>query len=152
DALPRDGSEMLNRWATQSALIESADGRLELVSKVGIFSDDRDAAERLYAPLLCMEALTIGWHAACLSRQVFEIDPEKSPLHDTNAASRFSSNDFLLVKQLTEVGGHIGSLSEGQLTVEFPWDAGAKSNLFLDPELRELALRDGTYADADLDM
>ena len=151
DALPRGVSGTLNRWATQSALVESADGRLELVSKVGIFSEDQDAAERIYAPLICMEALTIGWHAACLSRQIFEIDPESSPLHDTNATPPFSPDDFLLAKQLTEVGEHIGSLSDGQLTVEFAWDPGAKSSSFLDPRVRELALQDGNYANADLD-
>src|SRR5262245_26846012 len=47
----------LNAWATASALIPAeADKPSALVCKVGIFSSDRAAAERVYAPFLCQQA------------------------------------------------------------------------------------------------
>ena len=59
----------LNSRATISSLVP-ADGNspARFVSKVGIFSTDREAAERNYAPLIALEAAIIGWHAAHMAR------------------------------------------------------------------------------------
>lgn len=151
-SLPHEASGMLNRWATQSALVESlTDGRLELASKVGVFSTDKEAAEWIYAPLVCMEAMTVGWHAACLARQIWETDPENSPLSDTDVPPPFSEADFAFAKEFTDHGGHLGTLGEQGLTVEFAWDPGAVSNLFLYGDVRERMLQEGGCTEADLD-
>jgi hypothetical protein len=70
-----------------------------LVCKVGIFSSDRAAAERVYAPLMCTEAVIMGWHAAGLARNRYQVDPEQCPLNGTGAAPPYSLADFEAVRQ-----------------------------------------------------
>jgi hypothetical protein len=61
--LPAGIIARLNTWATMSSLVPADHfGPARLTSKVGIFSTDREAAERLYAPLLYMGACINGWH------------------------------------------------------------------------------------------
>jgi hypothetical protein len=63
----------LNKWATISSIVgPDSDEPTRHVWKVGIFSNDRPAAERVYAPLLCTESAYIGWDAAQIVRGQFE--------------------------------------------------------------------------------
>jgi hypothetical protein len=152
DELPRDADPFLNRWATMSALVSGADSdRPALVCKVGVFSEDQDAAERLYAPLICQEAAIMGFHAASLARRVFEIDSEASPLHSTNDFPAYTAMDFNNAKEFTDRLGHLGNTSDEGLTVEFAWDPGAVSNMFAWPDVRERCLAVGEYSVEELD-
>ena len=66
----------LNSMATIGSLVPADDSKsTRLVSKVGIFSTDREAAERVYAPLLCTEAAVSGWHAAHIVQDQFRGTP-----------------------------------------------------------------------------
>jgi hypothetical protein len=127
----------LNSWATISSLVP-ADGNspARFVSKVGIFSTDREAAERNYAPLIALEAVIIGWHAAHMARGLFSGDPEHSGLERTNQKPPFDNADFEAAKTITDRHGFFGSLSDLHFSVEFPWDAGAITNLLGDMEVR----------------
>jgi hypothetical protein len=64
-AVSQELAAHVNQWATMSAIVGTDDdGPTRLVAKVGIFSTDGEAAQRVYAPMLCMEAGFVGWHAA----------------------------------------------------------------------------------------
>src|SRR5262249_17265030 len=148
----------MNTWSTLSALIpgDSAPALLveptRLMTKVGVFSTDRAAAEHVYAPLICAEAAIIGWHAARLSRGEFRVDPEKnSPLSNTDQPPPFDSADFEAVKDMTDRQEFLSSLGQNNFTVEFPWDPGARSNLFGDGDLREKAAKDLGLSEEELD-
>lgn len=152
ESLPREGALVLNRLSTISTLMLGENGGpAEFVSKVGIFSQDREAAERLYTPLLCQEAAIIGWHAAVLGHRMFEIDPEQSPLHQTNGPSPYGSPDLEMAKAATDGAGCCGTLSPGVFTVEFEWDPGAVSMSYQQPDLRREILAEGEYSAEDLD-
>jgi hypothetical protein len=149
-AVDAAGAAHLNKWATLSALVATDGGQpARLVCKVGIFSSDREAAERVYAPLMCTEAVIMGWHAGSLARNRYRIDPEKSPLNGTEATPPYSLADFEAAKALTDRMGLIGSASEKHFTCEFPWDPGAASNLFR--HQREHLLESGEYTPEELD-
>jgi hypothetical protein len=152
DSLPHESVSLLNRWATGSAIVSADDsGRWELVCKIGIFSDDRDAAERLYAPLICQEAAIMGWHAAQLALGVLENDSEASPLSGTNDPSVYAEQDFASAKEYTDRLGNLGTLSDGGFTVEFGWDPGAVSSMFAWPDFRERCLAAGEYSEKEMD-
>ena len=140
----------LNKWATLSALVaKDAAQNARLICKVGIFSSDREAAERVYAPLMCTEAVIMGWHAARLARGQFRADPELSPLTSTDDPPPYGSTDFLAAKAYTDRMGLVGSVGDGHYTCEFPWDPGAASNLF--HHLRERFLKSGEFTAEELD-
>ena len=83
----------LNKWATLSALVAKDDAHgARLVCKVGIFNGDHEAAKRVYAPLMCTEALIIGWQAAMLVRGQFQVDPTESPLISNGRTASLSVN------------------------------------------------------------
>lgn len=71
DGLNAAGLSHLNSLATTAAVVRrEASGPICFVAKVGIFSADKDAAENVYAQLICMTAVTIGWHVTMLSADV----------------------------------------------------------------------------------
>ena len=128
----------INTWATISSLVPAdGSGPARLVAKVGIFSTDKDAAERVYAPLLCTEAAINGWHAARIVRGEFEAHPEQSPLSMTDQDPAFDNADFEAIKARTDRVGYVGSLGNLHFTVEFPWEMGATTNLLTREEFRE---------------
>jgi hypothetical protein len=143
----------LNRWATLSALLpyDNPLAPAQLVCKVGIFDGDREAAERLYAPLVASEAALIGWHAARLARGPLEIDPDQSPLIQVKDPSPFGLPDLEKVKDFTDQLEAMSSVGGSAFTVEFPWDDGALSRSFALPELRAKFLQDSRFTDEDLD-
>lgn len=121
----------LNTWATLSALIPGEDGaHAQLVAKIGVFSKDRESAERVYAPLICQEGAVIGWHAAMLARGQSRSDPNRSPLSMTDQAPPFDDADFEAIKSITDHYGFVGSLGKLHFTVELPWEVGASSSGF----------------------
>lgn len=122
-----------NRLATISSIV-TADkfGPSRFISKVGIFSTDRNAAEQIYAPLICSQAALVGWHAALFVRGQFSLNPgQSSGLAITDEPPPFELADFEAAKSYTDNLGFLGSLGNHHFTVEFPWAAGAISNLFL---------------------
>lgn len=147
DGVPPAAAAELNKLAAMSALIPRGNSWLipgsghasgRLVSKAGVFDTDRAAAEHVYAPLLCMEAASIGWHAARLARGQFRIDPAQSPFSMTDQPPPFSAADFEAAKEFTDRRGYIGSLDGSHFTVEFPWEPGAQSKMFLNSAIRRL--------------
>jgi hypothetical protein len=140
ETVPRNSIADLNSWATISSLIPAdSHGPTRFISKVGIFSTDRAAAERVYAPLLASEAAIIGWHAARIVRNEFRGNPVNSPLNLTNQKAPFDNADFGAIKATTDRSGYLGSLGDRHFTVELPWEAGAKTNLLLQEDVRESA-------------
>lgn len=151
-ALDARTAMVLNKWATLSAIIPADDEHpTRLVCKVGVFSTDRDAAERNYAPLICTEAAIIGFHAACLARGIVTGDPDDSPLMQTSDPPPFDAADFEAVKALTDRHAYLGSLADEGFTVEFPWDAGAVSQMFAHEDFRNSARDAHDYNPEELD-
>ena len=138
----------LNTWATLSATIPRHDELpAQLVAKVGIFSQDHLAAERLYAPLICMEAAIVGWHAARLARGQFRGDPALCPLVVTDKAPPYESADYEAAKSLGDGRGYLGTLEDKHYTVEVPWDPGAVSNMFSLAPLADALRKEGATDD-----
>jgi hypothetical protein len=143
----------VNRFATIGAILPEDDHQpARIVSKVGVFAQDREAAERNYAPVIAGACGLIGWQAALLSRGVFEVDPDKSPLNGVKNKTPISPNDFEAgANMLRELNFFVNHDSEG-LTVEFPWADGSISNIFLDDDMRKAAVsKNPGLSDADLD-
>ncbi len=127
----------LNSMATIGSLVPADDSKsTRLVSKVGIFSTDREAAERVYAPLLCTEAAVSGWHAAHIVQDQFRRDPKLSPLQMTSQDPPFDNADFAAIKAITDRAGYFGSLGDRHFTVEFPWEGGAVTQLVRQEEIQ----------------
>lgn len=141
--LSSDLASKLNRWGTLSALVQGEVGRFQLAARIGIFSEDRDAAERLYAPLICQEAGVIGWHAAMLASGEFQSDPSRSPLSMTDQAPPTVDAEFEAIKSESDRRGLFGSLGKRYFAVEFPWEVGAVSNLFRHDDEWESLQRSG---------
>jgi hypothetical protein len=117
ETVPRNSIADLNVWATISPLVPADSlGPTRFTSKVGIFSTDQAAAERVYAPLLASEAVLIGWHAARIVRNEFWGNPVDSPLNLTNEDAPFDNADFEAIKATTDRSGYVGSLSDRHLT------------------------------------
>lgn len=143
---------VLNKWATLGAFVPADAGSPgRLICKVGVFDGDRAAAERVYAPLICTEAMVIAWHAARMARSEFSVDPDLSPLTRTDEAPPFDTADFDAVNSLADQHGLVATLGEHQFTVEFPWDPGARSRLFAKEELREKLLAGGDRTPEEVD-
>ena len=150
--LPPDVIAHLNSLATISALVPGSDSDpARLVAKVGIFSGDQAAAERVYAPLLCTEAVINGWHASRLVRGELECDPQRSPLRMTDRDPAFDDADFAAIKAITDGYRFLGTLGGTHFTVEFPWDPGALTRGLLDERFREHMRRSHGVSDEDLD-
>lgn len=138
----------INKWCTLSAFIPATQTEpARLVAKVGIFSTNREAAERVYAPLIAMEAASVCWHAARLSAGQLEANPESSLFSDTDKMPPYVQADFEAVKSLIDTQrGFFGSLGDFHYTVEFPWDSGALSSSFNSEEFQVHA-REAGYTD-----
>lgn len=150
--VPRNAIAAVNAWATISSFVPAdAAGSARLVAKVGVFSTDREAAERLYAPLLCTEAAVSGWHATRIMRGQHHMDPEDSPLSLTSQDPPFDNADFEALQQITAQSDYVSSLGERHFTVEFPWDAGAKTNLLNLDAMREEARKAFSLSEDQLD-
>ncbi len=142
----------LNRFATVSAILPADDNApARLLSKVGIFSTDQEAAKQVYAPLIAMQASVMSWHAACITQGVFEMDPENSPLHMTKDPTPCHQDAFDQAKAWTDHAGLLSSTGEGYYCVEFPWDRGAVSQAFADPDTRSRYLEAGELTVEELD-
>jgi hypothetical protein len=116
----------LNALATLSSLVPAdASGPARFVAKVGIFSTDLMAAERVYAPLLFTEAAVIAWHANRLMRGEFRANPDHSPLSMKREEPPFDDADFAALKAITDRSRYLSSLGQKHFSVEFPWDVGA---------------------------
>ncbi len=140
DQITPQAAANLNAFASLSSIVPATnDAPGKLVCKTGIFSADKDAAARLYAPLLCTEAAVVGWYAACLGRARFKIDPNKSPLSRTNEHPPYDRADFEAVHALAAKQDLMASYSEKGFSVEFPWDPGAYSAMFRNEGLQERA-------------
>ena len=133
----------LNRLAPLGAFIP-AQPELppRFVMKTGVFAGDEAAAERVYAPLLCMQAAFMHWHVAKIVRGQFECDPELSPLERVNDPAPYSQADYESVKERMDGHRFYGTLGSLYYTCEFPWDDGAVSNVFgLDDARAQLEAR-----------
>jgi hypothetical protein len=122
-----------------------------LVAKVGIFSTDGEAAERVYAPFLCTEALVSGWHAAHIVRGQFRQDPELSPLQMTSQDPPFDNADFKAIKAITDRSRYLGSLGDRHFTVEFPWDVGAVTHLARQEDMQNRMHASGLFSEEKID-
>ncbi len=152
ETVARNSIADLNTWATISSLIPAdSHGPTRFVSKVGIFSTDQVAAERVYAPLLASEAAIIGWHAARIARSQFRGDPADSPLNLTNEDPPFDDADFETIKANTDRSGYLGSLGDHHFSVELPWEAGAATNLLLQEDVRQSARVSSGLSEEELD-
>jgi hypothetical protein len=141
----------INRWATLSGITSAIDGRSAgLACKVGIFMNDRAAAERVYAPLLCTEAAIIGGHAALLARGQLRVDPNNSPLQRTAEATPYGEADFRTCLQRAEQMGIFANADEHAFTAEFPWDPGAFSHSVNLPEMRAHLVAENDLSEVDL--
>lgn len=142
----------INRWATLSGITSTIDGRSAgLTCKVGIFSQDRAAAERVYASLLCTEAAIIGWHAALLARGQFRVDPNDSPLQQTAEATPYGEADFHMCLEYAEKMGVFANADEHAFTAEFPWDPGAFSHSVNLPAMRAHMATENNLSEVDLE-
>lgn len=151
-ATPPEMCAVLNQLATLSALTPGGPGQPTLLrAKVGIFSQDQAAAEILYGSLLCQEAALMGWHAAHLGRAIFATDPDSSPLDQTDQDPPYDQADFEAIKAWSDRAGFVGFTGKRSYTVEFPWDAGAKSRLLAYPDTRAVTGRSGGFSEEDLD-
>ncbi|WP_426611837.1 hypothetical protein [Bradyrhizobium sp. McL0616] len=148
-AMPRDSIANLNTWAISSLVPTDSHGPTRFTSKVCIFSTDQAAAERLYAT--CSEAVIIGWHAAHIVRNEFRGNPADSPLNLTSEEAPFDNADFEAILTTTDRSGYLGSLGDRHFTVELPWEAGARTNLFLHDDIRESARVSLGLSDEQLD-
>jgi len=130
----------INRFALISCLVPgSSNSPSKFVCKAGLFSADLDAAERLYAPLICTEAAVIGWYAACLGRQILKANPDSSPIFKTGENPPYDVADFESVKAFSTKKGFAASSSVDGFTVEFPWEPGAFSAMFSLDRVKENA-------------
>lgn len=121
--LSAQARSQLNRWAALGALVPgegNAEGQWS--TKVGIFSTDQVAAERLYAPLLCGQATIIGWHSQCLAQGLYKVEPNQGPLAHADEPARVDQSEFAAAKSMSDRLGLKGTLQEGSYSVEFPWE------------------------------
>jgi hypothetical protein len=147
-ALNASGLSHLNSLATTAAVVRrEGSGPICFVAKVGIFSADKDAAERVYAQLICMTAVTMGWHVAMLSSGRFEdLTAQACGLDFVDDPVRLSDVDYQRALDFCKNHGFVATGDKDGCTVEFPWDAGAKSNMFAKPLVRRLWLEDHPFA------
>lgn len=153
DLVPPANMAKLNAWTTLGSFVPAGpSGPARLVSKVGIFDGDHEAAQRLYAPLLCTEATVSAWHAAQLMRGRFEAAPAECPLSVVDRDPPYDQADFEAAKAITDRSGLLGSLGDLHFTVEFPWEAGAVSNMFANEEVRRAVAQQGELSREGLDQ
>jgi hypothetical protein len=76
-----------------------------------------------------MEAVVSGWHAARIVRDQFRQDPELSPLQMTSQDPPFDNASFEAIKAITDRSNYVGSLGDRYFCVEFPWEAGAVTQM-----------------------
>jgi hypothetical protein len=133
----------LNKFATIGALIaETAEQPARMVCKVGIFSQDRQAAERNYAPIIAGGCALLGWHVASIAKGQTQIDPNASPLSGIKDQTQLAVSDLESAAELLRKRDLFVNQDTDGLTVEFPWDEGAVSNVFLKPEMRTTAVNE----------
>jgi hypothetical protein len=142
----------MNRWATLSSITSAADDcSAGLNCQVGVFSEGRAAAERVYAPLLCTEAAIIGWHAARLARGQFHLDPDSSPLLGTADVIPYDTSDFETCLQYANRMGLFANADANAFTAEMPWDPGAVSNMFRVMEAGPESTAEDSWSQEDLE-
>ena len=126
---------MMNRFSTISALFAATPqfSNPRTISKVGIFSTDQAAAERVYAPMIAMEAAAISWWTACIKAREFNVDPNLSPLPMTDVAAPYDQGDFEKAAEIFNNRGMMATVGEDSLTFELPWDDGAVSSMYRAP-------------------
>jgi hypothetical protein len=153
DGLNAVGLSHLNSLATTAAVVRrEVSGPICFVAKVGIFSADRDAAESVYAQLICMTAVTMGWHVTMLSGGRFEdLTAQACGLDFVDDPIRLSDVDYQRALDFCKNHGFVATGDKDGCTVEFPWDAGAKSNMFAKPPVRRLWLEDHPFTEADVE-
>lgn len=139
----------LNCLATISSLEPPDDsGMARLVSKVGIYRGARSAAVLLYAPLLCTEAIVIGWNAARIARK----SPGQCHLGMMSEDPQFDDEDFRSLKEFINRIGRFYTLGDRHWAAEFPWDDGAVTSVFPREEFREHARRSSELSDERIDQ
>jgi hypothetical protein len=143
----------LNRLSTTGAMLSADENHfVRMVSKVGIFSQDKQAAERNYAPIIAGACAMIGWHAALIARGQLEVDPETSPLNNVGDETQVALSDLETAAETLRKNQFFLNQDSDSLTVEFPWDEGAVSNVFLEKEMREAVMEtNSALCDEDMD-
>jgi hypothetical protein len=141
----------INTWSTISALVPG-DGHFpaQFVSKVGIFEGDSEAAERVYAPLICTEAVVVGWHAARMARGQLRGNPDASPLTLVGELP-VDAKAFEAAAKFNRSRGFESFCDAQTCTVEFPWDPGSYSRALLDRDVRDRYLATHSISPADLE-
>lgn len=131
------GLSGLNTLASTSALMHMArggalasQGVTRLVSRLSVFDGD-DEAWQLYAPLLSFTAV---FQADFMSRTFRGVadpegDPGFEPLYLADEPSRWGAVEFERAQDLIHRMGLFGNSGADGLACEFPWDAGATSQL-----------------------
>jgi len=143
----------INSWALLSALTPDVAGEsTRLQARIGIFSADRGAAERLYAPLLVQEATIIGWYAAHIGRGIFTTDPDTCPFRMVHEDPPYHPADYEALKHFSDQYGHVGSTGGCAYTVEFPWDPGARTRMLVDGDARHRLQERMHLTDDELDI
>lgn len=138
----------VNRLAPLGALVPASAGvPAHFATKTGVFRGDDAAAERIYAPLICMQAAFMHWHVARLVRGQFECDPNLSPLENVDDPTPYSQADYESVKERMDTYRFLGTLDALHYTCEFPWERGAVSNIFGVEGARELLEEHGVDED-----
>jgi hypothetical protein len=135
DRITLEQAAAVNRYATVSALFAGTSDVItpRTVSKVGIFSTDQAAAERVYAPMIAMEAAAISWWTACICAGEFNVDPDLSPLTMIDDAAPYARDDFEKAAEIFNSRPIMATVGEDSLTFELPWDEGAVSSMYRDP-------------------
>jgi hypothetical protein len=138
EGLDTDGLSALNKLTTTAALVRrESSGPVSLIAKVGIFSTDKEAAERVYAHLICMSGTSIGWHSAMLSKGRFD-DPSAQAcgLDLVDDPALYGEADYQMALDYSRRNNYFTTGDKEGCTVEFPWDPGSVSNVFTTPEMR----------------
>jgi hypothetical protein len=147
DVPPADVAR-LNAWSTLSSFVPTGpSGPARLVAKISVFDGDHEAAERVYAPLLCTEAAVSGWHASQLMRGRSQANPSDSPLSVVDRDPPYNQADFEAAKAITDRSCFLGSLGNRHFTVEFPWKAGAVSRMLNVDEIRKAVSTEKQFSD-----
>jgi hypothetical protein len=130
----------LNKLSTIGAIFPKNEQQpARIISKASVFSQDKQAVERNYAPIIAGGCALIGWQAALLARGQLEADSDTSPLNGVKDQTQIAENDLESAVEILRKN-HLFLNQDGEgLTVEFPWDEGAVSNVFLEPSMRMTA-------------
>lgn len=131
--IPSDDAALAvcNTGAAFSAAIRNEETkRIELVSRLSCFEND-DEAWRLYVPMVAFAAMFqsdifLKFLSQLLSSSGIEVEGEFA---GGDEPPPWGAEDFQLTQERLDQIGIFANGGEGGLTAEFPWDAGAVSQM-----------------------